>query len=276
MKRETIVRWIVALSVVGATGFWYGRSRAQSAPPTTPVIYSGYLEDAGAPVNGTRDVGLNLWKSTDTSTTADRVCEQAAATTTVSAGWFSIQLESSCLDAVHRYPALFIEFVVDSTSFPLRAIGAVPYAVRSSEYLSGARLRRVVRTAADGSKEVVANKWWDSLRGEECAFTESGPAGQPPSGLCLPLAEAGAVPSDPCYMDAACNQGMPAGGLTTYAPPKYLLNGGATSGLAIPGPGVPSWCRQYGYGPCGPGPTFYFPVQLLPATDFVSWSEQHE
>jgi hypothetical protein len=279
MKRETIVRWTVALSVVGATGFWYGRSRAQSAPPTTPVIYSGYIEDSGSPVNGTRNIGLNLWKSTDTSTTADRVCAQAAASTTVSAGWFSIQLDSSCLDAVHRYPALYIEFVVDSTSFPLRAIGAVPYAVRSFEYQSGSRLRRFVRTAADGSKEVIAGRWWDSLRDEECTFNDIPPGGQPPSGLCLPGNVAGGGPSDPCFQDSGCSIGVPAGGAAVPAgspAPKYVVAGGAGSGLAVPGPAVPSWCKQYGYGPCLPGPTFYFATQLLPASDFVSWQEQHE
>src|SRR5262245_46154647 len=109
MKRHIAVRWAVALAVVGTGGFWFGRSRAQSAPPTTPVLYSGYLEDSGTPVNGTRAIGLNLWSSTDTTTTANRVCEQATAATPVSAGWFTVQLGSSCLDAVHRYPRLFLE-----------------------------------------------------------------------------------------------------------------------------------------------------------------------
>lgn len=279
MKRETIVRWTVTLSVAGAAGFWYGRSRAQSAPPTTPVIYSGYIEDSGAPVNGPRDIGVNLWKSTDTSTTTDRVCEQAPATTTVSAGWFSIQLDASCLDAVHRYPALYLEFVVDSTTFPLRPIGAVPYAVRSFENDSGSRLRRFVRAAADGSKEVIPGRWWDSLRNEECAFGGGSPPGQPPSGLCLPGGVAGGGPSDPCFQDSACSVGVPADGAAVAAgsaPPKYVTAGGATSGLGVPGPAMPSWCKQYGYGPCLPGPDFYFATELLPASDFVSWSEQHE
>src|SRR5689334_10563553 len=111
MKRETVVRWALTLAVVGAGGFWYGRSRAQSAPPTTPVLYSGYLEDSGVPVNGTRYIGLDLWKTTDTSDITNCVCEQLPEATTVSAGWFTVALGSKCIDAVHRYLALFLEFV---------------------------------------------------------------------------------------------------------------------------------------------------------------------
>lgn len=277
MKRVAILRWSLALALVGSAGFWYGRSRAQSAPPTTPVIYTGFLEDSGTPVNGTRDIGLNLWTSTDTSTTANRVCEQAAASTTVSAGWFTVQLGSACLDAVHRYPALFLEFIVDTTPFPLRPIGAVPYAVRSFEHENGSRLKKIYRTVSDGSKELIEGRWWDSQRNEECTLQEAGTPAR--TKLCLP--ESGITPAAlpgacDAYADSNCS--IPAtGGAVSGDTPKYVPASGASSGLALPGQPVKIYCMTYGTAPCyATNADFYFASTLLPASDFASWQEQHD
>jgi hypothetical protein len=288
MKRQSFLRAIAGLAVVGSA-FWYGSIRAQGAPPTqAPVLYSGYIEDTGVPVNGSKSIGLNLWSSTDTSTTANRACQQAAVATPVTNGWFSVQLGSACLDVMRRYPALYLQFVVDSVAFPLQTIGAVPYSVRALEYNSGSRLRKIFRTAADGAKEADPSRWFDSLRNEECQFRITSAQGQPVAGICVPYNGASSDPS--CvmngaqqYSDGACSTAFtPPSGTSSTTPPKYVVSSTASSGIATPGTPVEVYCLKASNGCCALVGTCalmrtIYPVGTdLPATDFVSWSENHD
>jgi len=49
------------------------------------------------------------------------------------------------------------------------------------------------------------------------------------------------------------------------------------AGLALPGAANPVYYTTYGAFPCNSsGATYYFAATQLPATDFVSWQEQHD
>ena len=78
------------------------------------------------------------------------------------------------------------------------------------------------------------------------------------------------------WADSQCT--IPAtGGAASSTPPKYVPASGASSGLAKPGPAVQIYCTTYGAFPCNPtSANYYFATDLLPASDFVSWQEQHD
>jgi hypothetical protein len=278
MKRKSIVKGgAMVVAVALAFGVYH---RIVSAETTSSSIaYSGYLEDAGTPVNGSRDIGFNLWKSSSTTDVTNRVCQQLPEPTTVSAGWFTVPVAGDCLDALRRYPSLYMQFVVGSTTFPLQPIGAVPYAFRALEYESGARLRRKVRYATDGSKQVDTLTWWDSERGEECSF-KTLPGGPSDSGLCLPSSTYGAYGCDGggLFTDGGClNPLTSVSGAVSSTPPAYVPSTTSSSGLALPSPGQVvfiecSWmpCQIY------QGGLYYAAGSDVPAEAFVSWTESYE
>jgi hypothetical protein len=270
---------VVPLALAGAA--WHRISSAQSAVATT-VAYSGYLEDAGLPVDGSRNIGLNLWNAATTADPANRVCQQASATTVVSGGWFTVSLSAPCLDALRLYPSLRMEFVVDGTAFPLQTIGAVPYALRALEYTSGTRLRRMVRQGADGSKQHDSTRWWDSERGEECTFrTINGQPGT--TGLCLPASSNGGggfCDGGAYYSDAGCSALLDFSTSpylpTTSPKPKYVASPTSPSGLASVTSSTFGVYRKCGASACTLDGASYAKGADIPAQDFVVWSEATE
>jgi hypothetical protein len=281
-KMRRIIKYVGP--VVVATGCWiawHQSSSAQGAPPLPTIAYSGYLENAGTPINGTRSIGVSLWKANSTANASDRVCLQEPSATTVALGWFTVALGAECIGALRASPSLFLEFTVDTADFPLQAIGAVPYALRALEYNNGSRLRRIVIKGADGSKQDDPTRWWDTLRNEECKFSGTGA-----TKLCLPFAALAATGGGSTsagtggcfpilYGDTGCTQpfSLPAGSWVggTFVW-KYVTSATSSSGLAT----VTSQSVQIGgCGSCTAA-TLYSPGQDLDAALFVSGTETHE
>ncbi|HWZ89581.1 MAG TPA: hypothetical protein VNW92_12045 [Polyangiaceae bacterium] len=281
-------KYVAAAIVTGVA--WTASHRgslAQSLPPTPSVAYSGYLEDSGAPITGTRSVGLNIWTSNTTADVTNRVCQQAPVSTAVDTGWFTVALGSDCVAALRAYPALFLEFVVGSTTFPLQPIGAVPYALRALEYNSGSRLRRIVIQATDGAKQDDPTRWWDTMRQEECTFKNGGIA-TGTAKLCLPALlsglTSGGCPGNGSFSDVTCTTsvampaeavGADANGLVGGVVPKYVPSSTATSGLATASKAISIYSKDGCGGPCTPL-TYYAAALDIDASAFVSATETHE
>lgn len=128
MQRKTILG--LAVTAVVASGVLvYSRVHAE-VPGGPPIIYSGFLQEAGVNVDGSRQIGLALWKLNDTQDAGNQICSQAPAPTDVSNGWFQLQLDQGCMDALRKHSAAWLEFIVvqgsKQTRFPLFAVGAVP------------------------------------------------------------------------------------------------------------------------------------------------------
>jgi hypothetical protein len=285
-------KYVAAAIVTGVAWMaWHRGSLALSLPPTPSVAYSGYLEDSGTPITGTRSIGLNIWTSNTTADVTNRVCQQAPVSTAVDTGWFTVALGADCVAALRAYPALFLEFVVGSTTFPLQPIGAVPYALRALEYNSGSRLRRIVIQATDGAKQDDPTRWWDTMRQEECTFKNGGIA-TGTAKLCLPAlpksATAGSGPtctgggSGGWFSDATCTtaSAAPVGIVADLGAvgPNYAASATSSSGLASATTEVFSYgftCDQGGGTLCK-AYTVFVPTRDLDASAFVSATETHE
>jgi hypothetical protein len=278
MKKQVLYA-MVSVSLLGAVVAWQRVGAAQSAAAAPTIAYSGFLEDAGTPVDGSRQVGLSLWKTSSTANASDRVCTQPAAATAVASGWFNVALATSCVDALRAFPNLFLQFSVDAVDFPLQPIGAVPYALRALEFNSGSRLRRIVIQGADGSKQDDPTRWWDSERSEECSFRKVN--GQQ---LCLPPLVGGV--GQGCspgggiapgfYSEATCQAASLVTNVVALgSPPKYLYSATSSSGLATVG------SSQQAYYGCSTtcsavAQTVYKLGADIDASEFVSGTETHD
>lgn len=131
----------------------YGVRRALAAgiPTTTPLYYSGYLEQGGSPLTGPHLIQVNLWTDATSTNTSKRVCTTVpVGSTTVTAGRFRLPLDPTCLAAIHAHPDLYVEVVVDGTTLPRTKIGAVPYAVEAdtASHAAGPLLAKVSAAAS--------------------------------------------------------------------------------------------------------------------------------
>lgn len=110
------------------------RARAAGVPPANALSYSGYLETPdGTPIVSPVDVALNVW---DAASSGNRVCAVANHTLTPSAGHFRVELPDACTRAVSANPSLWLEPVINATSFGRSGLGAVPYSVEADHAAS--------------------------------------------------------------------------------------------------------------------------------------------
>lgn len=128
-------RWIAAgaLSLVAAAvGYRAGFVRADGIPATSPLYYAGYLEEAGRPVEGSRNIVVYFWTDA-TSMDSDRLaCRSPGPGTAVSGGRFRVVLDNRCAAAVRSTPDLWVEVEVNGTGYGRSKIGAVPFAIEAS------------------------------------------------------------------------------------------------------------------------------------------------
>lgn len=143
--RTAIVTLAVGMGVAGS--YHLGSVRADGAPTTTPLYYSGYATDGATPIDGMRDVRIELWRDATSTDTAMRACETVANGTSFVDGHFRVALDAACVDATRAEPELFVELLIGGTRIGERAaIGAVPYslesdhAVRASAAVPGSAL----------------------------------------------------------------------------------------------------------------------------------------
>ena len=124
---------IGAIGVFAAAMVASPTTHAGGIPASQPLAYSGLLEEGSVPVDGTRSIGLSVWKVASGGTA---VCSVAAANVTVTAGRFRIPLSDSCTVAVHQNRDLWIEVLVGGASLGRSKLGAVPYAVEAGPYVN--------------------------------------------------------------------------------------------------------------------------------------------
>jgi microcystin-dependent protein len=114
-----------------------------------PLYYSGVIEEAGSPVDGTRNLEVNLWDDPSDPDETHRVCATRRDEVPIEAGRFRLALDSGCVAAIKTNPELWVELRVGGESLGRTVVGAVPYAVESSRAsdASGA-LRETIDTLA--------------------------------------------------------------------------------------------------------------------------------
>lgn len=201
------------------------------APP--PVLFSGTIEQAGIPIGGSHDIAFELWRDTNTTVSANRVCQMSSQTLTLTAGLFELPLDAACGDALSRNNHVWYRLTVDGTTFPLVQVTAAPVALRSArEEQDGTRLRvrRRYQISADGSRIPAGVTVLDTQRAnEECQNTSIIEGGVQRL-RCLPTSVFQEGPSQippggTPYLNPGCTQ--PAlGRYTTALPsprPSYVL-----------------------------------------------------
>jgi len=125
---------IVALGATAAVGWFAGRARAGGIPAATPMRFTGTVSEQGVPVNGPRDLTINLY---DDATAGTLLCSTVSAQTAVVQGRFTVPLVDTCtkfiqgdnLSSTVNRPDSWVEVQVGAVSFGRQKVGAVPYAV---------------------------------------------------------------------------------------------------------------------------------------------------
>lgn len=135
LERETNRRQLtalVAVALAAAMAAWWLKPVHADGIPTAEVLhYSGYLEEGGAPVNGTREVRVTFLDADDAE-----ACSTGTDDVSIVEGRFRIALPPACVDAVRRNRDLRVQVTVGTTTFPRERLSAVPYALEaeSSEF----------------------------------------------------------------------------------------------------------------------------------------------
>ncbi len=93
-RRKRIVIGIASLGLAAASGYAI-RAAASGIPSTTALSYSGTLEDAAGPVNGSHNIQVILY---DAATAGNNLCQSTPAALGITNGHFSVQFP----DAAHR------------------------------------------------------------------------------------------------------------------------------------------------------------------------------
>lgn len=113
-------------TLVGAcvVAWWLGPVQADGIPTEDTLQYSGYLEEGGAPVNGTREIRVTFWDEADVE-----ACTTGTESVAVLEGRFRIPLPDECVTAVRVNANLRVQVTVGTSTFPRERLSAVPYAV---------------------------------------------------------------------------------------------------------------------------------------------------
>lgn len=149
MTTHRLIVTSALLAIVGVVAYRVGKARADGVPSPTPLSYGGVLDDGGRPVEGMRSVTVRLW---DAATGGTATCTTVSPTTPFSAGHFRVTLDEACAVAARANANLWVEVIVDATTFPRSKLGAVPYALEAGRAAaaSGALATRIstIETAA--------------------------------------------------------------------------------------------------------------------------------
>jgi hypothetical protein len=131
MKRYLVAAMTLVFVSGAVTALVVQRARAGGIPTTTPLIYSGVLEQNGSAVTGSHDFDVRLWTCASCIGSDAIACTTTKAGTAVTSGSFQVALGDGCVEAVRQNPDLWVEVVVDGTSLGRTKLGAVPYAVEA-------------------------------------------------------------------------------------------------------------------------------------------------
>lgn len=121
-----------SICAVGAT-YVVNEVRAAGVPSDSPLVYSGVLEQDGAPVDGAFEISLVLW---DADSGGNSLCETTPGSPTmVENGSFQISLDASCADAFAEHSDVWLQVVVNGDSLGRTKVNAVPYALEANNAL---------------------------------------------------------------------------------------------------------------------------------------------
>jgi hypothetical protein len=190
-------RRFIALSLITGCALAYGIRHvgATGAPTVEPLWYSGFLEDAGVPVNGMRTIVLRIWRVAAGGNQSDLLCTTTRATQ-VTAGSFRVPLDPTCTPQIARYTETWIEAEVGGVPLGRTKVGAVPYALEASRASSAATASTAAAASGALAQMVVP-------RGMIAMFAGACPTGWAPY---APLQ--GRVPrGEPAYNAASLDTG---------------------------------------------------------------------
>lgn len=167
INERHLVRSVVAALTLGICALAVDRQRARAdgIPSTSPLVYSGNLQERGTPVNGSRNIRLVLWDSATSTDVSNSRCVTVAMGSAVTDGRFHVTLDGSCTAAVRATPDLWIEVEVNGASLGRTKLAAVPFAVEASRAaaLTPAAENSLVPTgtvvAFAGGADRVPNGW---------------------------------------------------------------------------------------------------------------------
>ncbi len=126
VRAATVRRLLAVAGFVAAGLFGFGVSRATTPADADALVYTGVLEDAGAPVDGDRQIQLRFF---DAASGGNALCDTGAQTVTVTGGRFEVGLPATCAAATRTADAVFVDVNVGGTSLGRARSTAVPYAL---------------------------------------------------------------------------------------------------------------------------------------------------
>ncbi|MBK6535140.1 MAG: tail fiber protein [Deltaproteobacteria bacterium] len=131
INEKHMMRGAIAALMVGMTVLGVRQTRADGIPGTSPMTYSGTLEEGGVPVTGMRNVRLTVFDDATATDGAHIRCTTVAAGTAVTNGRFQVTLGNECTSVVRSTPNLWLDVEVAGTSLGRTKISAVPFAVEA-------------------------------------------------------------------------------------------------------------------------------------------------
>lgn len=108
-----------------------GRAAAEGVPTMEPLAYSGTLEESGVLVNGTRSIGVTVWRDPTSLAGSMIACTTPPRATTIVEGRFRVALDDTCVAAFANDADLWVQVEVGGMPLPRTHVGAVPYALEA-------------------------------------------------------------------------------------------------------------------------------------------------
>jgi hypothetical protein len=150
--------WMVSGAAIAIVAYEAGKARADGAPKSEPLVYSGHLtDDENAPVaDGERAMAVALF---DAATGGAALCrtpvgEGATKEYPVKGGHFSVTLDEGCTGAVQANSEVWVEVAIEGTVMPRTKIAAVPYALEAE---TAATARALSAAGVAATREALAD-----------------------------------------------------------------------------------------------------------------------
>jgi hypothetical protein len=215
-------KWIgISTALLIIAGYSIVRAGSEPTYGEPPLLFSGMLSDAAGPLSGSHQIALSLWKSSDTSTASNLVCQGSAAAVDVNAGNFQVPLDATCAAAFAQYRQIFYQVTVDGTAFPAQQVGGVPFALHSlSDPIEGSRLvpQKTFQYGDDGYRGPLSySSFFDKGRNEACNLGQTYESGQtvtrctPNGAIVDPVPVTGLNGFPVIYSDPGCTTPFPDG-----------------------------------------------------------------
>lgn len=134
------IRAVVLLSILVLIGV-----ATAGGVPQNPLVYSGYLEEGGKPVSGSKQVGVAIYDKPNKGTS---LCSSNPAPVTFVKGRFKVALPSSCIVVIRSKTELWMELAVGGKPLSRQKISASAFALSTGVQMS-CQTREVSKSAQD-------------------------------------------------------------------------------------------------------------------------------